>query len=223
MRRRLVDVFRLHALGRETDQSVAHSFHFSCSIDIRFMNLSNIFKIIWDITINGSFSGQNDNDELKTMKLGLQISEHGLHLFHPRRVLAKTRLAHNRHASVVGYTLKLLGEIPKRLLVAVALLGETSNRPDFDLDTSVKLFASHVPHALIGQHGHFSTAAILDLGGGQDAALDVRHLLVDRDAEVAHVRVFVEFGAKYEAVYLLFAVRCRTRRRFDHGRRLHVG
>ena len=153
----------------------------------------------------------------------LEVAEHGLDLLDSIGVLAKARLADDGHAGVVADALQLLSEVAQRLLVASALLGEAGDGPQLDLDAGVELLAAHVPDALVGQDGDLGAAAVLNLGRGEDAALDVGHLVVDGDAEVLDVRVVVEAGAQHQVVDLLLAVGRRTSRRFDHRRRLHVG
>ncbi len=88
-------------------------------------------------------------------------------------VLAEAGLAEDGHAGVVADALQLLGEVAEGGLVAGALLREAGDGPDLDLDAGVELLAAHVPHALVGQHGHLGAAAVLDLGRAEHAALHV--------------------------------------------------
>ena len=106
-------------------------------------------------TIDGCLARQYDDNQLQTLILLLEVFEHWLDLLDAVGVLAEARLAHDRHAGVVADALQLLGEVAQGRLVAGALLRETSDRPHLYFDARVELFAAHVPHALIRQHGYF--------------------------------------------------------------------
>lgn len=66
-----------------------------------------IYKLISQaaLTVDGCFPWQNHHDELEALVGVFQVAEHGLHLVGPSGVLTETRLAHDRHARVVGNTL----------------------------------------------------------------------------------------------------------------------
>ncbi len=106
-------------------------------------------------TVDWRFAWQYDDNQLQALVLSLEITEHWFDLFDARCILAETRLTGNGHASVIAYSLQLLREIAQCGLVARALQSKACNRPDAYLDARVKLLATHVPHTLVGQYGHF--------------------------------------------------------------------
>lgn len=85
--------------------------------------------------------------------------------------------------------------IPEIVLLDVLLLREARDRPDLHLDAGVELLAAHVPHALVGQRRGLGAAAVEQLRRVEHAALDLRHLRRDRDAELVRERVVRELRA----------------------------
>ena len=53
------------------------------------------------ITIDGSFARQDDDDELQSSVGVFEVSEHGLHAVRSLGVFTKTRLALDRHSSIL--------------------------------------------------------------------------------------------------------------------------
>ncbi len=66
------------------------------------------------LTVDGGFSGQDDDDELQSGVGVLQVSEHGLHAVGSLCVLTETRLTLDRHPSVLGDLTQLVRETPVR-------------------------------------------------------------------------------------------------------------
>lgn len=171
-----VDVFRLNALSSETDERVADTFDFG---------------------VDRRFTRQNNDDQLKTVVSRLEKFKHRLDLFDASCVFAEAWLPDDRHASVVRNSLQLLSERSKRGFVAVTLRSETRDCPRTNFDARVKLFATHVPNALVGRDDDLRSAAVLDLRCVENSAHDFGHVGQDIDAEMCDVNVVVELSFAY--------------------------
>jgi hypothetical protein len=106
-------------------------------------------------TVNRRFAWKYDHNQLQALVLSLQISEHWLDLLDAGCIFTKTRLPSYGHASVVAYALQLLSEGAQGSFVTRTLQGKTRYRPHAYLNARVKLLATHVPNALVGQNCQF--------------------------------------------------------------------